>query len=258
MKKFRLGTTSYVIPAEIMPNVRFLAGKTEDIELILFELEEENQSNLPSDQDMQELQQLAQGHDLTYTIHLPLDLKLGAAGELRADSVRRALRVMHHAEPLRPVGYVVHVDPEKDVDYEAWLDHALLSLREIRESFGSLEKLCVENLEGFPETFWDPVFEHLPVSRCIDIGHLWIDGKAVVPYLEQRLARTRVIHLHGIGSRDHQSLAHMEREQVYEVLNFLISRGYDGVVTLEMFAKDDVFESRDIVLEMLESCLWDN
>jgi len=30
------------------------------------------------------------------------------------------------------------------------------------------------------------------------------------------------------------------------------------VVTLEMFAKDDVFESRDIVLEMLESCLWDN
>ncbi|MBN1264260.1 MAG: sugar phosphate isomerase/epimerase [Anaerolineales bacterium] len=253
MKLFRLGTTSYVLPAEIMPNVRFLAGKTEDIELILFELEEENQSNLPSEQEMEELRKLAQDQNLTYTVHLPLDLKLGSGGEERKRSVRRALRVLHHAEPLDPEGYVVHVEAENQEKSGQWLDFALASLHEIAESFGSLEKLCVENLQGFPEDFWDPLFEHAAVSRCIDIGHLWLDDKAVVPYLEKRLGQTRVIHLHGIGSRDHQSLRHMEPRQVREVLDYLINFGFKGVVTLEMFSREDVFESRDMVLEMLES-----
>ena len=52
MKKpeFRLGTTSYIIPDEILPNVRFLAGKVQDVELVLFEVDD-GQNNQHQRQD---------------------------------------------------------------------------------------------------------------------------------------------------------------------------------------------------------------
>ena len=43
---FRLGTTSYIIPNSILPNVRYLADKVKDIELVLFE-SDDGISNFP-------------------------------------------------------------------------------------------------------------------------------------------------------------------------------------------------------------------
>ena len=72
---FRLGTSSYIIPADILPNAHYLAGKVKDIELILFEVDD-GPNNLPSPEVIEELEQIAREQDLTYTVHLPLDLKL--------------------------------------------------------------------------------------------------------------------------------------------------------------------------------------
>ncbi|MCX7010033.1 MAG: hypothetical protein NTY53_22795 [Kiritimatiellaeota bacterium] len=36
---FRVGVTSYVYPADILPNVERLAGRVDDVELVLFESE---------------------------------------------------------------------------------------------------------------------------------------------------------------------------------------------------------------------------
>ena len=44
---FRFGTTSYIIPADILSNVRYLAGKVRDVELVLFEIDG-GPSNLPT------------------------------------------------------------------------------------------------------------------------------------------------------------------------------------------------------------------
>ena len=76
---FRLGTTSYIIPDDLLPNARYLAGKVRDMELILFEVDD-GPSNLPAPEVIEELSRLASQHDLTYTVHLPLDLKLGEDG----------------------------------------------------------------------------------------------------------------------------------------------------------------------------------
>ncbi len=65
---FRLGTTSYIIPADILPNAHYLAGKVRDIELILFEVDD-GPNNLPSTEVIDELLLIAQQHDLTYTVH---------------------------------------------------------------------------------------------------------------------------------------------------------------------------------------------
>jgi len=37
---FRPGTTSYIIPGEIEPNVRHLGGMVDDIEIVLFQSDE--------------------------------------------------------------------------------------------------------------------------------------------------------------------------------------------------------------------------
>jgi len=60
-----------------------------------------------------------------------------------------------------------------------------------------------------------------------------------------------VVHLHGVGSRDHQSLRHQDAGQVAAVLALLDARGFDGVLTLEVFGRDDFLASRAMVVEIL-------
>src|SRR5688572_29867355 len=106
---FRLGTTSYIIPDDILPNARYLAGKVQDIELILFEVDD-GPNNLPSLDVIDELSKIAQDHDLTYTVHLPLDLKLGDDGSNRDQSLIKAKRVIDCTCGLDPWAYVLHLD----------------------------------------------------------------------------------------------------------------------------------------------------
>ena len=96
---FRLGATSYIIPDDIVPNVRFLADKVDDIELVLFESDE--LANIPSSDVVAELDSLARDNDLTYTIHLPLDIHTGHAEEPeRRKSVEKCLRIIDRMAPL--------------------------------------------------------------------------------------------------------------------------------------------------------------
>jgi hypothetical protein len=74
---FRIGTTSYIIPADILPNARFLAGKVQDIQLVLFEMED-SLNNLPDATQVDELNDLAEEYKLSYTVHLPLYFRGGA------------------------------------------------------------------------------------------------------------------------------------------------------------------------------------
>ena len=75
---FRLGATSYVYPGDLVYNVARLAGHVDDVELILFDLPD-GMSNLPDAVTVRRLADLAAAHDLTYTVHLPLDLRHDAA-----------------------------------------------------------------------------------------------------------------------------------------------------------------------------------
>jgi sugar phosphate isomerase/epimerase len=117
----------------------------------------------------------------------------------------------------------------------------------VSEWAGSAEKLAVENLETYPLDFIQPVLDRIPVSRCVDIGHLWLDGHDPIPYLQAALPRTRVVHIHGIAERDHRSLTFMPSEKVREVLNELIQAKYKGVLTLEIFSEEDFHSSMDLI-----------
>ena len=240
---FRLGTTSYIIPADILSNVRYLAGKVRDVELVLFDVDD-GMNNLPSPDEIEQLLMIASQTDLTYTVHLPLDLRLA-----EGDSIDKACRVIDCTLRLDPWAYVLHLDG-KSVRHGAssevihhWLEQAVRSLEIVGECAGGVEKLAVENLEGYPLDFYEPVLKQIAVSRTVDVGHLWLDGFDPVAYLHDALPRTRVIHIHGIDGRDHRSLAHVSQEKLHAVLYELVRTGYRGVLTVEVFSEEDFLTS---------------
>lgn len=245
---FRLGTTSYIIPADILSNVRYLAGKVQDVELVLFEVDD-GPNNLPKHEDIAELINIAAGNDLTYTVHLPLDLCLAEDGSPRHVSLQKARRVIDCTGKLAPLAYVLHLDGKsvrngaRSEDMLRWQEQAFRSLEIVGEWTGGTEKLAVENLEGYPKDFYESVLEKIPVSRTVDIGHLWLDHHDPVAYLQAALPRTRVIHIHGIAERDHKSLAHVPQEKLRAVLDELIRAEYSGVLTIEVFSEDDFLTS---------------
>lgn len=249
---FRLGTTSYIIPDDILPNARYLAGKVRDIELILFEVDD-GPNNLPSPEVIEELSEIAGQHEMTYTVHLPLDLKLGEDGSERDQSLVKAKRVIDCTRALDPWAYVLHLNGKSvrtsadDKLITHWQDQSVRALSIVTEWAGSAGKLAVENLETYPLNFIQPVLDRIPASRCVDIGHLWLDGHDPIPYLRAALPRTRVIHLHGIAERDHRSLAFMPLEKVRAVWDELLRAEYEGVLTLEIFSEEDFLSSMEVI-----------
>jgi sugar phosphate isomerase/epimerase len=91
------------------------------------------------------------------------------------------------------------------------------------------------------------VLHRIPVSRCVDVGHLWLDAHDPVPYLQEALPRTRVVHMHGIAERDHRSLEFVPQEKIRAVWQELIRARYEGVLTLEIFSEEDFLSSLAVI-----------
>lgn len=247
---YRLGSTSYVWPAGLVANVRRLGSLVDDVELVLFDLED--QSNLPDEETVAELQVLARAHDLTYTVHLPLDLNPACTA-----SLEKAGKVLDCTRELSPRAYVLHLDGravEGDPDRATvarWRRGARQALRAVEGMVDEPERLCVENLENYSPEHLLPLLAETPASLCIDVGHLWLTGRDPLAFLEAHLAHTRVIHLHGASQRDHQSLRRQGTGPVAAVLSLLAARLFDGVLTLEVFGREDFASSRALVCEIL-------
>jgi sugar phosphate isomerase/epimerase len=254
---FRLGTTSYIIPDEILPNVRFLADLVDDIELVLFEVDD-GPNNLPDQRTIDELNQLARQNHLSYTIHLPLDLRLAGNNGEQHISLKKAQKVIQCTQELNPFAYVLHLDGREllqQSDPESlvkWNQQAFLALQQVSSWTGNPQLLAVENLEHYPIDLWDEVIKRASVSRCIDIGHLWVDKNDPVAFLKSRLHETRVLHIHGIGERDHQSLENVAREELSRVLSSILKYPFQGVMTIEVFNEDDLRSSITAIHKALE------
>lgn len=263
-RTFRLGTTSYIIPADILPNVQYLADKVDDIELVLFDVDE--YSNLPDAALVTELNNIAAAYDLTYTVHLPLDLRFGSDTANHNESIEKALRTMESTAALNPFAYIAHLDSHRMQDASpastgslldaesvgtSTIDDLLAAIDRLTTELPDRKMLAVENLESYPPERNDQIIERAGVSYCVDIGHLLLQQRDPCAYLEKRIAQTRVIHLHGVGTRDHQSLAHIDRNQLQWIWKLLHDRSYSGVLTLEIFSTEDFMSSLDSLREIL-------
>ncbi len=253
---FRIGTTSYILPDDILPNVEYLAPRVDDVQLVLFETDEHG-SNLPDAALRRRLASLAEAHDVTFTVHLPLDLRLGDGGEATDLSLVKARRVIDATRELHPYAYTAHLDGallmQKPTGGElaTWQANAIQALHVVLGWLDRPELLCIENIERWDADALGPVVEAAPVGLTADIGHFWLQGADPLTYLRRWEGRVRVVHLHGIAARDHASLAHITRERLDPVMAYL-QRRFQGVLTLEVFSRDDLDSSLEALNASLE------
>lgn len=241
---FRVGATSYVIPDQILPNVEYLAPRVDDVELLLFESDEHG-GNLPSAALVADLRQLAAEHDLTYTVHLPLDLSLGSAGSEGHASLLKARRVIEATNDLEPHAFTVHLDGRPLLaspsarELADWRDNSRRALQIVCSWLDDPRRLCVENVEGWDAEALAPIVDAVMVSRTIDVGHLWLQAVDPLDHLSRWIDRARVVHLHGVAKRDHASVAQVCPEMLDPVVALMAAR-FSGVVTLEVFNSTDL------------------
>lgn len=245
---FKLGTTSYILEDDILPNVRFLSDQVDDIELVLFEVDELN--NLPAPSLVRELRAIADDHAMGYTVHFPLDLAFDQA-DTADKAVNKLISVIDATRALEPNAWVLHLDshhtpPEMEkTELQRWTTNAIAVLKRVTAKIADPKRVTVENLESYPPEWNHPVIAAARVSECIDIGHLNLRQRDPIAYLNDRLAFARVIHWHGIGTRDHQSLTNCSQREVTAILRLLKEKDYKHTVTLEVFSRPDFETSLD-------------
>jgi sugar phosphate isomerase/epimerase len=265
---FRIGATSYIIEDDLVANAHYLAARLQDMQLILFDLQEA--SNLPDAQTIDALVEIGRSHGLSYTVHLVQDLGPWVGeGELHP-ALRKAQKVIGLTRALQPYAYVVHLDGgavrqvTTPIVMAHWQDGCARALAQTAVWAGDASLLAVENLEGYPPDLINGPVRKASASRCVDIGHLWLEGHDPVHVLSASLPETRVIHLHGIqlhemqlhglSGSDHQSLAQMSPAQLDPVVDLLLKAPYRGVVTLEVFSTSEMESSLDALLESIARC----
>lgn len=245
---FRLGTTSYIVPADILPNVEFLAPLVDDVELILFETDQGG--NWPDAGTVARLCELAAEHDLTYSVHFPLGLRLGSAEEVqRMSAVDTCRRLVERMLPLDPFSWVLHFEgdrrgPTPVDDVTSWIARLGGSLSDVLARGLDPRRVCIETLD-YPFDIVAPVVEANDVSVCLDIGHLNLCDYDVSAALRRWRGRARVVHLHGIrDGKDHQAVDAFDPEELRGLLECFSVTGKDErVVTIEVFGEEPFVKS---------------
>ena len=87
---FRLATTSFIYRAGYAENVALLAPHFDEIELLFFE--SHGSQSCPSDELVDELGSLAADNDITYNVHLPIDISPGDPQNAQRQHAIRILR----------------------------------------------------------------------------------------------------------------------------------------------------------------------
>jgi len=255
--RYRIGTTSFIHPCGWLENVRRLSSRPEirDVEILVFEPPGEGAG--PAPEEIALLGAVARASGMTCSVHAPLELGLASDDERwRRASVDVVRRTVQLTAPLAPHSVIVHLNLDARgapaaADLGAWRDRAERSLREILRCGIAPAQLCLETLD-YDLALAEPLVDALGLSVALDVGHLARDGIGLEPVLARSLGRTRVVHWHGTdpSGRDHRSLRHYPRAEAVRLLSALAARGFEGVITLEVFREDDLAESLAVLREI--------
>lgn len=243
---FRLSAPSFIIPADILPNVRFLGPHVDEIELLFFESASEYCESLPGREAIAKLGELADALDVQYNVHLPIDLYPGDCDEgVRRRAGETLLRFYDRVSPLHPSCHVLHLErcrPGRVAEPEGvWLRRCRESLEWMIDRGMDPSRVAVENLDYPPQRMQDMVLE-LGFRLCLDVGHLLLAGEDLQRMLQTCLPETIMIHLHGVREgRDHRSLENIGPE-TWAVLSEEL-RGYRHGLSVEVFSRDKLQRS---------------
>jgi sugar phosphate isomerase/epimerase len=227
-----------VLPDHVVPNVEWLAGKVDDVQLLLVEPE----GDVPGPAQVERLCQLASLYGHSYTVHLPTILT--ADGFRQRNRMEAMVRLIRLALPVEPLGWVVHVAPAPPTDAperKAWRQAATALVKEL----ASTAEIPVHSVQVENQGEQD-VLAHVELAQesgaamCMDLGHILREKGDPLAHLEAHLPLVTHLHVHGVADRDHRSLVHYPA--LGALLDTLVRRTFTGVFTMEVFGVEP-FES---------------
>jgi sugar phosphate isomerase/epimerase len=250
---FRLGTTSYIYPADYIPNIVRLGPFVDEIELLMFA---SGPGDLPSRALIRELVRLGSDLALTYNVHLPTDICLGDAhGQMRAKAVETLQRFLERVQPLAASSHVVHLELGGQAPGAGgsapphWLERTAASLQELLAGRQDGAVLAVEVLD-YPFAWVEPLIQRFGLGVCVDVGHLVLADRGIREVAQRHWDHLPILHLHGAaGGRDHLALGSLPPAAAAEVRGLLAD--FRGTVSLEVFDFPALVDS----LECLEAML---
>ena len=251
MFPFKIGTTSFIYPDSYVQNVKMLAPYLDEIELIFFE---STPNSLPSNHEIKELFSLSNEYDLSYNIHLPLDISLGAPdASIRHFAIETIKQVMDLTASLSPTTYTLHLS-YGEIDFEnerikRWKERTYHSMNTLCTFGFNSRTISIETL-NYPLEWVEEILIDLNLSVCMDLGHLILYGLDMKDVFNRYKNITSIIHLHGANkSRDHQPLDFLYRSNLKTILDML--NRFKGIVSVEVFSYDHLNAS----MKYLES-IW--
>jgi len=234
---FKIATTSFTYPDHMLANVEMLGPYVDEIELIFFE--SAPRDGLPERVEIEQLALAAQKFDLTYNIHLPLDIDPGSTdSSARNLAIKIIQKIIRLTGPLTPSTYTLHFPfhqrtPHKKA-IEAWHGRIRQSLDRLLGADIKGNHFSIETLD-YPFEWLDEILTDFDLAVCIDAGHLLHHGFDVQHIFQKYANRTSIFHLHGVeNDRDHVSLENVPKgypETITEILN-----RFRGVVSIEVFS----------------------
>lgn len=252
VRSFGLGTTSFIYPDHIVPNVQKLGQYFDEIELLIFE--SKPLAHLPSSAEINELAKLSTELSVTYNVHLPTDIFLASPSEkIRQDALDTLEKVVTLVVPLCPTTHTLHLDFTAEDNnggqdgIRRFQERAIEGLDLLAQRIPDFEKITIENLDYPPEILF-PVLDATPVALCMDAGHLMRYGYDVSGLFHRYRKKIPLIHFHGVDfshdpPRDHQGLDRTPIDRVRTTLGVL--EKFTGVVSLEVFNLDHLKASLD-------------
>jgi len=225
-----IAAPSFVWPDRVGQNCRSLEHLVDEVAVTLFQ----SQACLAYSQDDLPLEMA--DLDLTYHLHLPLDLPW--EDPTRAASIASGLADM--TAFCQPGAYVLHppVAPQAlETFFQAWERHGL-----------RVSDLLLENIQGNDlRTIW-PVIRQSQCGLCLDLGHLLLYSQQEILNQPGFLDQLRMLHIYGTDGTDsrHGPLSRLSFKDTGMLRDLLQALPLQGVVVIEVFSAQDLFASLDI------------
>jgi sugar phosphate isomerase/epimerase len=251
---FRLATTSYIFPDHLIPNVARLAPFFDEIELVLFE--SEGQENYLDEVELRSLMDLRLQGQVGFNVHFPIDIFLGDKNEgVRFRGISVVKKVIERTLSLKPSLYTLHFDlrnsdGREETDIEAWRRRILQSTEEMIRWGMEPKRISIETL-SYPFDWVEDIVKKFEFSVCLDIGHMLIYGLDIEGYLGKYLPQTSIIHLHGIENGvDHLGINRLNGKMLDLILSKL--RSFTGILSVEVFSFGDLKNSLEVLEQRWE------
>ncbi|URA09346.1 cobamide remodeling phosphodiesterase CbiR [Thermospira aquatica] len=187
------------------------------------------------------LKEFQERWDMSFVVHLPLDLHLWPVRE--REDMKLLAHLIRRLDVFSPIGYVLHLERSDGLRSEPYVPR-----REDKGAFRGLLKE-LEDLGEYPivleNTHYDLSFfsEEIllsPFGVCFDVGHWWLLGKEIEDFWKKLGSRVRLVHFHGIdGGKDHRSLGVLSEEKLKRTLPLIRNLP----VILEVFSFKDFLSS---------------